>query len=165
MSSIHHKTLHDPIAVAGFQIRTSNAEELAGNGKIEQLWRRFFVENLGAQIPNRATEDLYVVYSNYESDENGAYDYLLGSPVTSIDNLPAGMTYAAIPAGDYAVVTTEKGPVKQVMQSAWRRIWSLSTAELGGRRSYLTDYEVYDHRAANPADAQVEIHLGLQAEL
>jgi len=69
MTQIHHKTLHNPIAVAGFQIRTTNAAELSGSGKIEQLWHRFFVENLAAQIPNRSSEDLYAVYSNYESDE------------------------------------------------------------------------------------------------
>jgi len=162
MTQIRHKTLHNPIPVAGFQIRTTNAEELSGGGKIEQLWHRFFVENLAAQIPYRSSEDLYAVYSNYESDENGAYNYLLGSPVTSIDNLPAGVSYAAISTGDYAVVTTEKGSVKQVMQSAWRSIWSLPPAELGGKRSFLTDYEIYDKRAADPADAVVEIHLGLE---
>ena len=156
----------DPMAVAGFRIRTKNAAELSGSkGKIEPLWGRFFTETLATQIPNRASEDLYAVYSDYESDENGAYDYLLGSPVTSIDNLPAGLTYAAIPTGDYAVITTEKGPVKQVMQSAWRSIWSLPPAELGGKCSFLTDYEIYDKRAANPTDAQVEIYLSLQAEL
>jgi len=161
MSHIHHKTLHGPIAVAGFQIRTNNALEMAGRGQIRQLWRRFFAENLAAQIPNRTSNSYYVVYSNYASDENGEYDYLLGAPVSSIDNLPSGITFAAIATGNYAVVTTEKGPVEAVMQTAWREIWSMPAADLGGKRSYLTDYEVYDHRAANPADAQVEIHLGL----
>jgi predicted transcriptional regulator YdeE len=162
MIQLTHKTLKDPITVAGFQIRTTNAAELSGQGQIGTLWQRIFAENLAAQIPNRSSEALYAVYSNYESDENGAYDYLLGSPVSSIDNLPAGMTFAAIATGEYAIVTTDKGPIVSVMQSAWGKIWSLKPAELGGKRSFLTDYEIYDHRAADPTNAQVEIHLALE---
>ena len=162
MPQIHHKALRDPVIVAGFQIRTTNVAELSGQGQIGSLWQRFFATNLAAQIPSRSSEALYAVYSNYESDENGAYDYLLGSPVSSIDNLPAGMTFAAIATGEYAVITTEKGPIVSVMQSAWKSIWSLSPAELGGKRSFLTDYEIYDHRAADPASAQVEIYLALE---
>jgi len=162
MSHIHHRTVTEPIAVAGFQVRTSNARELAGQGQIGALWQRFFAENLLAEIPNLTAESLCVVYSNYESDENGEYDYLLGAPVSTIEGLPQGVTFAAIATGQYAVVTTEKGPVAEVVQAAWKHIWGLSPAELGGRRAYLTDYEIYDARAANPAEAVVEIRLGLE---
>jgi predicted transcriptional regulator YdeE len=155
MSQIHHKTLHTPLLVAGIQIRTSNAAEIDGAGQIGPLWQRFFAENLASQIPNRTGEGLAVVYSNYQSDENGAYDYLLGAPVDSIDHLPA------IPTGEYAVVTTEKGPLVEVLQSAWRHIWNLAPTELGGQRAFLADYEIYDHRSQDPADAQIEIHIGL----
>jgi len=164
MTHLRHKSLADPIIVAGFQIRTSNAREISGQGQIRALWQRFFAESLASQIPQRISDSFYVFYSNYASDENGEYDYLLGAPVSSIDNLPHGITFEAIATGDYAVLTTDKGPVEAVMQSTWREIWSMSPDDLGGKRAFLTDYEVYDHRAANPADAQVEIHLGLQAE-
>ena len=164
MNHIRHKTLSDPIIVAGFQIRTTNARELSGEGQIRALWQRFFLENLASQIPNRTNDSLCTVYSNYQSDENGEYDYLLGAPVTGIDHLPAGMTYAAIATGEYAVITTEKGPIIQVMQQAWRHIWTMPAEELGSKRAFLTDYEIYDHRAADPTSAQVEIHLGLEAQ-
>ena len=162
MNHVSHKTLSDPIVVAGFQIRTTNARELSGESQIRALWQRFFLDNLATQIPNRTNDSLYAVYSNYQSDENGEYDYLLGAPVTGVDHLPAGMTYAAIATGEYAIITTEKGPVVQVMQQAWRHIWTISAEELGGKRAFLTDYEIYDHRATNPTNAQVEIHLGLK---
>jgi len=164
MPHISHKTLSDPIVVAGFQIRTTNARELSGEGQIRALWQRFFIENLAAQIPNRTNDSLYAVYSNYQSDETGEYNYLLGAPVTGVDHLPAGMTYAAIATGEYAVMTTEKGPIIQVMQQAWREIWALTPGELGGKRAFLSDYEIYDHRASDPTNAQVEIHLGLAAQ-
>jgi predicted transcriptional regulator YdeE len=161
MSPIISKTLHEPQIVIGIRIRTSNSRELSGEGKIGALWQRFFQDNLLEQIPNRTSDSFYVVYSNYASDEYGEYDYLLGSLVSSITDLPVGMTYEAIATGEYAVITTDKGPVAQVIQDKWKEIWSMPASELGGKRSFLTDYEIYDHRAANPADAEVEIHLSI----
>jgi predicted transcriptional regulator YdeE len=154
--------LVDPIYVAGYQVRTSNAKEMSGNGEIGKLWARFYQENLAAQIPNRVGQSLMVVYSDYASDEKGEYSYLLGAPVTSIDALPAGLTYRKIPAGQYAVVTTAQGPLIDVLQAAWKHIWSMSPAELGGKRAFQEDYEIYDQRSMNPTSAQVEIHIGLK---
>ena len=163
MIHLTDKTLADPIAIIGIQIRTNNARELSGQGPIGALWSRLFAENLPSQIPNRAGESIFAVYSNYASDENGDYDYLLGCPVSTIDNIPAGMTYAAIPTGDYAVFTSDTGPVVEVVQATWKHIWSLAPDELGRKRAFLTDYEVYDHRATDPANSQVEVHIGLES--
>jgi predicted transcriptional regulator YdeE len=164
MIHLTDKTLADPISVVGIQIRTDNSSELSGNGQIGSLWGRWFAENLAAHIPNRTSESIFAVYSNYASDENGPYDYLLGCPVDSIENLPQGMTYAAIATGDYAVFTTETGPVVEVVQAAWKHIWLRSSEELSHKRAFLSDYEVYDHRAIDPNNAKVEIHIGLEAD-
>ena len=154
--------LADPIYVAGYQIRTSNAKEMAGNGEIGKLWARFFQEDLAAQIPNRLGQNLMVVYSDYSSDEKGEYSYLLGAPVSSVDGLPAGLSHHKIPAGQYAVIITEQGPIVEVMQAAWKRIWAMHPTELGGQRAFLEDYEIYDQRASDPNNSQVEIHVGLR---
>ena len=161
-SSPMKTTLAAPIYVAGFMIRTSNAKEMSGNGEIGKLWMRFFQENLAAQIPNRTGQTLMVVYSGYASDEKGEYDYLLGAPVTSTDGFPASLIVRQIPTGQYAVITTAQGPAAEVVPSAWKHIWAMSPAELGGRRSFLADYEIYDQRSADPTNAQVEIHVGLR---
>lgn len=163
MIHLTDKTLTDPISVVGIQIRTNNARELSGTGEIGRLWARFFAEDLAARIPHRSSESFFVVYSDYESDENGDYDYLLGCPVDSITNIPEGMTYAAIATGDYAVFTSETGPAIEVVQATWKHIWGLPEGDLGRPRAFLTDYEVYDHRAVDPSNAKVEIHIGLEA--
>ena len=155
-------TLTEPIYVAGYMIRTSNAKEMGGNGEIGKLWARFMQQNLGAQIPNRTGQSLMVVYSDYASDEKGEYSYLLGAPVTSVDTLPAGMSYRRIPAGRYAVFTTDRGQLVNVLQAAWKHIWATPAAELGGPRAFVADYEIYDQRSADPNNAQVEIHIGLR---
>jgi len=164
MSSIHHTTLHEPLVIAGIQIRTSNTAELSGQGKIAPLWQRFFAENLLAQIPHQTGNSLYAVYSNYESDEYGEYDYLLGAQVTSAGNLPAGITIATVATGRYAVVTTEKGPVTEMVPGTWKEIWQMPAEDLDGKREFLTDYEVYGERATDPTNAIVEIHVGLEPE-
>lgn len=157
------KTIAEPpFFVAGYQVRTNNANEMTGHGEIGKLWQRYFQETLGAQIPNRADPATIVVYSRYAGDEKGDYDYLLGSRVTSVDHLPAGMAFTRIAPGPYAVLTTSQGPLVDVLQAEWKKIWAMQPAELGGKRAFLTDYEVYDARTANPQQAQVEIHIGLQ---
>lgn len=151
-----------PFLVAGYQVRTNNANEMTGHGEIGKLWQQFFQQNLGAQIPNRTDTELIVVYSDYASDEKGDYNYLLGARVSSIDHLPVGMTYKKIAPGPHAVLTTAQGPLIDVLQTEWKKIWTMQPAQLGGKRAFLTDYEVYDARSANPQQAQVEIHIGLQ---
>jgi predicted transcriptional regulator YdeE len=71
------------------------------------------------------------------------------------------MTSMRVESGDYAVILTEKGAMPGVLQAAWKKIWMMSAAETGGTRRFVTDYETYDQRSANPTSAQVEIHLGV----
>ncbi len=151
-----------PFYVAGYAVRTNNAREAGGYSEIGQLWRRFVEEKAAEKIPDRADTRTLAVYADYDTDEKGDYDYLLGARVTSVAHLPAGMTYRMIVPGTYAILTTERGPLTQVLQALWRKIWAMQPAELGGKRAFLTDYEIYDERSVNPMQAQVEIHIGLK---
>ena len=160
---VSKQVLEQPFYVAGYLVRTNNASEASGESKIGPLWQRFMQENLAARIPNRADESFTVVYSNYASDETGAYDYLLGARVTSVDRLPAEMTWRKVEPATYAVLLTDKGQMPGVLQAAWDHIWHMSAGELGGKRAFVTDYEIYDKRTENSRNAQVEIHIGLMA--
>ena len=155
------KDMQESFYVAGYSVRTNNAKEMSGQGEIGKLWQRFMQENLGAAIPNRADATLYTVYSDYASDEKGDFTYTLGARVPSVDRLPAGIRYRKIVPGPYAVFTTAKGPVGQVMQAEWQKIWAMPPEQLGGKRAFVTDFEVYDQRAVNPQDSQADIHIGL----
>lgn len=157
-------TLLEPVYVAGFQVRTNNGREMSGSGEIGNLWGRFMQQNLAAQIQDRVGQTLIAVYFDYASDEKGDYSYLLGAPVSSVDELPKGITHCRIQPGTYAIVMTEKGDTSQVVPAAWQRIWAMTPKELGGRRAFATDFEVYDHRCADPKNAQVEIQIGLRSK-
>ena len=146
--------------VVGYAVRTNNADEVHGRGRIGELWKTFMEHNLGARIPNRVDGNLIVVYSHYASDERGPYDYLLGARVSSLEGVPAEMTYREVAAGLYALFTTRPGRVDEVVPEQWSRIWETPPAVLGGIRAFITDYEVYDWRSGN--HAQVTIHVGLK---
>jgi predicted transcriptional regulator YdeE len=150
--------------VAGYSIRTNNTVETSGKGRIGRLWRSFIHKNLAATIPDRIGHDLIVVYSDYASDEHGDYTYLLGTRVSSIAHLRAGMAFQKVIAASYVVLTTSMGPLTEVVPAEWKKIWKAPAVELGGRRAFATDYELYDQRSADPQRAQVEIHIGLKPE-
>jgi predicted transcriptional regulator YdeE len=148
--------------VVGIAARTNNAAEMNGNGKIAGIWHTLLRDNLAVKIPNKLGVDLVAVYTDYENNHNGDYTYLLGLPVSSIENVPAKFIVKHIPAGRYAVLSSNRGPIAEIVPEAWRRIWSMSSEELGGTRSFRADYEIYDQRVADPERAQIEIYVGLR---
>jgi predicted transcriptional regulator YdeE len=158
LKPIHEEAFY----VAGYEVRTNNAREMSGQGEIGKLWQKVMQENLVAQIPNRTDSALTVVYSGYASDEKGDFNYLLGARVNSVDKLPAGMTYRKLVPGPYAVFVTDQGPLVDVLQAEWKKIWAMPPEQMGGKRAFLTDYEVYDQRSADRSHAQIEIHIGLK---
>ena len=148
--------------VMGIAIRTSNAEQMTEVRPIGKQWERLFREGVRGAIPNRADGNILAVYSEYASDKDGEYTYLLGARVTKVENVPAGMTVKKVLAGKYAVFTSERGPVQKVVVEMWRRVWATPKNVLGGERSYKTDFEVYDQRAQNPADSVVDLHVSVK---
>jgi predicted transcriptional regulator YdeE len=72
------------------------------------------------------------------------------------------MVAKKVPAGRYAMFTTEKGPAAKVVPEAWMRINSLPKSAAGGDRVYGAGFEVYDERAADSQSAQVDIYVGIR---
>ncbi len=148
--------------VIGISARTTNAKEMSGHGVIGKMWQRVATERLLEKIPNRIGSDTLALYTDYESDANGAYTFVIGVEVKSVSKIPAGMVAVKVPAAKYAVFTSARGPVEKVVPETWGRIWGLSDAALGGKRAYKTDFELYDRRAADPQNALVEVYVGIK---
>jgi predicted transcriptional regulator YdeE len=148
--------------VIGISARTTNAREMSGKGVIGEAWGRFMKQNLSSKIPNKVDSDILALYTDYESDANGAYTFLLGAKVSSADSVPAGMVARTIPAARYAVFTSEKGPVAKVVPETWSHIWALPESAPGGSRAYQADFELYDQRAADPQNSQVDVYVGIK---
>lgn len=152
----------EAFTVVGIAARTNNAKEASSDGIIGKQWGRFFGEGVAAKIPNRADENIVAVYTDYASDVNGDYTFLIGARVTKAESLPEGLVAKTVPAGRYAVFTSERGPVQKVVVDMWKRVWATPKRELGGDRAYQADFERYDQRSQNPADAVMEIHIGIK---
>ncbi len=147
--------------IAGFKVRTSNAKEMSTeDAKIPRLVEKFYkdnpLENLVDKVDSSA---MYAVYTNYESDADGEYDYILGLEVSSLDNLPANTTGLTIPEREYVKVTTSKGPLPENLINAWHFIWKSPTTRPLGNRAYTLDFEIYDERTANPQLAEIDIFI------
>jgi predicted transcriptional regulator YdeE len=150
-------------SVIGIQVRTSNAKEVTGGGAIPKQWERFFKEGIANKIPNKVDSTVYAVYTNYASDYNGEYDFIIAMKVSRVSDIPPGMVAKKVPKGRYAIVTSAKGPVAQVVPQAWQRVYSLDdNKQLGGARAYKADFELYDQRSQNPQDSQVDLYIGLK---
>jgi predicted transcriptional regulator YdeE len=148
--------------VIGIAARTSNARELTSAGIIGKQWGRFLQNNVSAQIPNKIDSSIVAVYTDYAGDQEGEYTFVIGTRVRSGGEVPAGMVAKTVPAGRYAVFTSPKGPVEKIVVDTWRQIWSTAKAALGGDRAFQADFEIYDERAADPKNAQVEVHVGIR---
>jgi predicted transcriptional regulator YdeE len=70
----------------------------------------------------------------------------------------ANFTNVRIPAGSYAVLTSEIGPVEEVVPAVWQRAWR----EVGPQRLYKADFEVYDQRAADPRNSQIDLYIRIR---
>jgi len=148
--------------VVGLEVRTSNAREKSGLGEIGKLWARLDDENFVSQIPRRVDSRLVAVYSEYASDKDGEYNYLLGAKVSSAKDIPAGMVARKVVSGNYAMFTAQGIDRMQMTIDLWRRIWSLE--KLGPlHRAYDTDFEVhYVETAEEPARAHVDVYIGVR---
>jgi predicted transcriptional regulator YdeE len=148
--------------VVGIAVRTSNAEQMTPERPIGKQWERFFKEGVLAAIPNKEDGNIVALYTEYASDKDGEYTYVLGARVTKMESVPAGMVAKNVPAGRYAVYTSERGPVQNVVVEMWRRVWATPKSALGGDRTYKADFEVYDQRAQNPVDSVVDLYIAVR---
>lgn len=147
--------------VVGVWVRTNNQTEAGGNGEIPKIWQRALQDGSLENIPHRTDNNLTVVYTNYTSDQNGDYTYVLGVRVASVDKVPDGMMTVSVPAGKYAVVESEQGSLPEVLPKVWQRIYAMPASEMGGQRAFKADYEVYPE-GFDWQNAQIPVYIGLK---
>lgn len=159
---MHPKTVEvKEFSVIGILVRTNNAREATPNGLIGGQWQKFMQENLLAKIPDRVDSNVLVVYTNYASDKNGDYDYIIGAKVSPNAKAPEGMVKEQVSSGKYAVFTSDKGPIQEVTVAAWQKIWSYEDSG-EGKRAYKTDYELHDARSVDPQNSQIDVYVGVK---
>ncbi|WP_410770442.1 GyrI-like domain-containing protein [Fontibacillus sp. BL9] len=174
------------IKLAGIGARTTNAAEAGPNGRLPELWERYYRENIAAAVGGADSTTLYALYTDYESDASGAYTVIIGHEPqetgegqesgkgTEVGNgtgigteisygtgIETGLQQAVIPASDYLVFQSRKGPVQTVVAEAWGQIWAYfqDSAE---KRTFTGDYELYDLQDFDPGNAVVSIYIAVE---
>jgi len=143
--------------VVGLGIRTTNEGGKAVND-LAKLWSNFLSQDVASMIPNRKSDTFYGIYTNYESDHVHPYDAIIGYEVPDFSQVPEGMVTKEMEGGTFEVITVS-GDMRQgePIAQAWQEI-----NEKGLPRAYSNDFEIYDERAANPAQAVVDIYVALK---
>jgi predicted transcriptional regulator YdeE len=150
--------------IVGIKVRTNNQLEANHlDGKIFPIVKRYFHQNVAAGIPNRVHPGTTLcIYTDYESNYQGDYTYFIGEEVNSFESVPAGLESLTIPAQKYTKFTNGPGSMPDVVRKPWQQIWQMTPDELGGDRSYVADFEVYDERARDHQNIVLDIYIGIQ---
>ena len=142
--------------IVGIRTRTINDGSAAKD--IPALWNRFMSENILENIPNKTNNAIYCLYTAYEGDHTQPYDVVLGCKVNDINEIPEGLTHLQVPATRNAQFLA-KGVIEhgQAVVETWMQIWQ---SDLD--RAFSVDYEIYDERAENLQNAEVDIFIALK---
>jgi predicted transcriptional regulator YdeE len=132
-----------PFTVAGISVRTTNRDESSpGTAQLGALWGRFFQEQIAGQIPNQvAGSAIYGVYSDYESDVNGAYTVTAGVQVDPDSSAGDEFTSVDVASSEY-LVFEGKGLMPQVVIDTWKAVWEYFANNHEYKRAYTTDFEL-----------------------
>lgn len=150
--------LESPIKLIGKTIRTTNAE-----GKcitdLSKFWCDFYKNNESINIPNKTDETYcFGVYSNYESDAKGYFDYTIAYQVDSFDNIPDGFTAITVEPGNFAKFKEESVmDLAGKCNSLWNKIWNSDID-----RAYQIDYEVYEEATSCGENPQMEYFISVK---
>lgn len=157
----------ESLTLVGLMERTNNNNEMnPATSKIGPLMNYYLSHKIAEHIKNRVSPGVtYALYTNYENDENGDYSYFIGEIVSSLDNQDlTRFKTLNIAKSHYQKFTTHAGKMPDIVISAWQTIWKMDKHKLGGKRSYLADFEVYDQRAIDPSNSIVDIYIGIHQQ-
>jgi len=145
-----------PVTIAGIFVRTINQNQQAAVD-IALLWQRFFTENVAAKLPNRISDDMYCVYTEFDGDFTQPYTTLIGFPVEGHHEIPEGMKSVQIEGGQYYKSTVKGRLSDGIVINEWNKIWQSDM-----HRTYKTDFELYPARSVNLDYAEIDIFVGLK---
>jgi len=140
--------------IIGISTQTTN-ENGQSIQDVETLWNRFWNENIVAQVPNKVNEDIYAVYTDYESDYM-RYTLIIGFPVSSLDDIPNDFVGREILVGNSEKFTS-KGKMPEAILKTWSEIWTNKKL----KRAYRADVTVHGKKYFDGKNAEVETFISI----
>jgi predicted transcriptional regulator YdeE len=142
-----------PLTILGRELRTSNAEAFR---TIPPFWGEFTATGSLGQIPDRLSDDLYAVYTNFANegvDNTGIYSLVIGGLVAPDADVPDGLIKVTVPASERVIFPVHHGR-NDLVGEQWQRIWAGPDL----RQTYIADFERY------APDGTIEISIGVAPE-
>lgn len=85
----------------------------------------------------------------------------MGHEVDPHEALPEELNSVELPPATYAVFTSRKGPMGEVLSEAWGAVWAWNNQ---GMRTFTGDFELYDERSLDPEHVQVDLYIAVRQE-
>lgn len=142
--------------VIGIAVRTTN-ENGQSSIDIPALWAKFMSEGIATKIPNKISDDVYCIYTDYEKDHTAPYTTVLGCQVSSLYEIPEGMTGKIFEQASYTKRIAKGNIMEGMVFHEWVKIWNAALP-----RTFVADFEVYGEKSQNPENAEVEIFIGVK---
>jgi len=147
----------DGFNIIGISVRTSNRNNQSAQD-LAKLWGEFYEKGLFDKIPNKVSNDIYSIYTDYKSDFTDEYTTVIGMQVTSLEDIPAGLIGRQF-SSDNFIRFVAKGSMPKVIVDVWMDVWNRDK-ELNRKYSY--DFEVYGDKSQNGEDSEVEIYIAVR---
>lgn len=146
----------DKFSVVGISVRTTN-QDYKSQGDIAKLWEIFLRNGYLESMP-KVSDDIYCIYTDYESDYTGEYTTVLGYKVADAESIPTNLslTIKEIPSSKYYKYISE-GELPYAVGKTWAHIWQSDID-----RRYLADFDVYGKEAKDPANAKITTFLSIK---
>lgn len=151
----YEKVTLDSFSVVGIAVRTTNKDNKAEQD-IAGLWQEFLENNIADAIPFKVSDDVYCIYTDYESDFMGAYTTIIGCMVSNTNDTNDEFVYKDIVGGEYYKFVPEEDGAEAVLQT-WMHIWQSDYD-----RKYTADFDVYQRDADNPPNIKVTTFLSVK---
>ncbi len=142
--------------VIGISTRTTNANGQSASD-IEALWGKFWGEEIQKQIPNKVDDDIYAVYTDYETDFTGPYTTIVGIQVSSLENIPKGFVGITIETAVYQKFVS-KGKMPEAVFNTWLGIWKNENLN----RAYKADFTIHGKKYYDGNNAEVETFISVK---
>ncbi|MEE9362231.1 MAG: GyrI-like domain-containing protein [Cellulophaga sp.] len=142
--------------VIGISIRTTNENGQSAKD-LETLWGKFWGDEIEKQIPNKANDNIYAVYTDYETDFTGFYTVIIGLPVSSLENIPEGFVGLTIENDVYQKFES-KGKMPEAVLNTWVEIWQNKNLN----RAYKSDFTIHGKKYYDGDNAQVETFISVK---
>ena len=131
----------ESFTVSGPSVRTNNALEASGSGKLAGLWAGYYESHAPS------SETVYGVYSNYASNASGDYTVTAGTKTSA-----TGDSAATVKCGAYLAFQAN-GKMPGAIIDAWKAVWEFFSKDQPYERAFETDFEQYN----GPASATIYI--------